>query len=510
MENGYLQWLKKCMDICIAIDYIKNEEIESEFENLDRKYTELSELQKEKIDQFLYEKISEKEYVHIASIVIQKTKIDDLKELLLKHFLQIEYNCFEGFMIEFQISNKANIHNYYMMRQLHKKNVRLVEERLDYNCEYIPICARDKERIVIITDTLLSIYHAPTKVTMQYAYVLKKMLGYSVDILVCPLNKKIDYDWYQQIFMNSPREILSSKKHFRVQYEDVNIDVYQFNMDGNCEREYRSLLRYVEISKPLFIFELGVSNPIADVTKLLTTTIAMNMTINLPVSNADYLIKLGNKIDDQEYIDSNQKIIFKGDTHKYFEISEKSYQRSEFGLKDDEFLIAIVGNRLDIEIDNEFIQVLRKLQDDNNNIVYLIIGECNNLKNKFKMLQVNKAIFMGFREDLMEIYSMIDVYLNPKRIGGGYSGLMAITAQVPVVTMPDCDVAYNVGDEFVVNDYNEMIETINRYIHDKDFYKKKKAMTMQVGENNTKKKMYESICNELKRIINVIKSDFYK
>lgn len=509
MEKEYLEWLNKCIKVCMKIDSLDNEQKKLEFDYLDKTYAQLVELQKQKIRDFLLFELSVDDYVYIASIIIAYSKNKELKEMFLEYFLKMKYDCFQGAMIEIQILAKGNINNYLFMRELHRKNVNLFKKSIDFKYEYIPISEREKNRIVIITDTLISKYNAPTMIVLQYAYVLKKMLGYKVDICACPMNKKIEYNWYKPLYTNSPREKITPNKHFNIICEDISLDVYQFNMDIHGDREYKSLLRFIKTWRPLFVFELGVSNPIADVTRFITTTVAMDVSIHLPISDADYLIKLADQPDEEKYITNYQKILSRGATQKYFETSGRIYDRIEFGFKNDDFLVAIVGNRLDMEIDKSFIEVLKKIQDDNENIMYLVIGECNILKDKFEQFGITHVCFMGERYDLMETYSIIDLYVNPERSGGGYSGLMAATAGVPVVTMPNCDVAYNVGDDFVVNNYNEMIETVNKCIKDKDFYVKKKEMTKKISEKNTKENMYQSICRELKKVINQIEMDLY-
>lgn len=61
---------------------------------------------------------------------------------------------------------------------------------------------------------------------------------------------------------------------------------------------------------------------------------------------------------------------------------------------------------------------------------------------------------------------------------------MALQAELPVITLPDCDVAYNCGSNFVVQNYEEMIETVCRYVNDQEFYYQKKAQVQKYNDED--------------------------
>ena len=71
---------------------------------------------------------------------------------------------------------------------------------------------------------------------------------------------------------------------------------------------------------------------------------------------------------------------------------------------------------------------------------------------------------MGYCTDLKGVVGALDLYLNPDRLGGGWSSAIALYAGIPVVTFEKGDVAYNVSEKFVVRDYKEMYEVIRKYV----------------------------------------------
>lgn len=100
----------------------------------------------------------------------------------------------------------------------------------------------------------------------------------------------------------------------------------------------------------------------------------------------------------------------------------------------------------------------------------------------------------------MEVYQLMDLYLNPDRAGGGFSSAMALTADLPVVTLPDCDVACMTGEEFLVADYEQMLRTVERYVTEPDFYKEKQAKAQQYKIENSDQKMEQYMRNLLEQV----------
>lgn len=67
-------------------------------------------------------------------------------------------------------------------------------------------------------------------------------------------------------------------------------------------------------------------------------------------------------------------------------------------------------------------------------------------------------------------------------MGGGTSSVEALSKGVPVVTTDYGDVAVNVGEDFIVKDYDDMSKTIIKYIDDEDFYKEKSLKAKKRSE----------------------------
>ena len=389
---------------------------------------------------------------------------------------------------------------------MHRKNVDIYEKTLKTKYDYIPIERRNRKRIIIATEHILSTLHAPTKIVLNFAYALRKELEYEVMLITCPSDGVLsEEEWYGAISMNSIETFKTEP--LEVAYKGEVFYGYQMNMTIDSIRNYHMMIKLIHEWNPLFVFSMGMVNPIIELAGKFTTLVAMRMAINCPVSEGEILIRLSEvQGEEEEYknsLTSGQKQIFLEE--KIPVIIEKNdivFTRQELGLPQDKFLIAIVGNRLDSEIDIEFVQIMKDIIEKTQEVVFVFIGEVSKIKEYFLEDVFNERIhYLGYCRNLMGVYSVMNLYLNPKRRGGGYSGVMAIASGVPCITLPDCDVAFNVGDEFVVQNEEYMINTVCRYVEDKKFYMKKKIQAEVNAKRHTEKKMNEWIKYAIEKII---------
>lgn len=102
---------------------------------------------------------------------------------------------------------------------------------------------------------------------------------------------------------------------------------------------------------------------------------------------------------------------------------------------------------------------------------------CGKAAGKLAGTSYGKRIhFLGYCMDLPGTYRALHLYLNPRRLGGGWSSAMALMAGLPVVTLPACDVAYNVGGEFTVTTEEEMVDAVIRYASDTCFTRRRSRL----------------------------------
>ena len=139
-------------------------------------------------------------------------------------------------------------------------------------------------------------------------------------------------------------------------------------------------------------------------------------------------------------------------------------------------MIIISGNRLDIEITDDFLEVIYKIMEIADNICIAFIGKTKTIEGRLKKELKKRFYFLGQVTHFLETISVGDIFLNPPRQGGGTGGLYAIKSEVPVITLDNCDVEAIVGKEFVCNSLEDMVYMVEKYYTDDEFMKKQKGI----------------------------------
>ena len=323
-----------------------------------------------------------------------------------------------------------------------------------------------------------------------------KSLGHSPSTIVEILNNELK-KYFNQVII-----VIANPYHFPYPLAPLEHRVFNCthpDIDNNCLYKYKDITfirfggyvseaLYLEFvnqqkftSKDKFLL-VGHSNIHFDLIK-------SDKKINIPLSekarefnSASYQI-WNDKIGDFKNIFNKRfKIILASDlTRKTnLEIITKNKNMN------DNINIAIVGNRLDIELDIEFFKYLEKAIKIIPNLKFKIIGEQPKLDLISKKLLKNIE-FISFISDLENYFiENIDFYLNPKRVGGGHSSMMAIKANIPVITLAYGDVYSTLEKKYFINSFDEIADFIKNYIEDKDFKIKIDNMNKEILIDSSK------------------------
>lgn len=502
-----IEWVKESVRLICSEDIDESEKKER-FLCLQEIYSSFTDKQRNYVREIICGNFGLNDSIFVYSCLLDYMDIEEFKNEVLLCMIEEKSDIFTDCMLELQTVRYGQ-HLWELKKRLHRKNVENIICQLDEGKRYpyIPVMKRNNKRIVIMTEQILSTCHAPTQVVLNFAYVLQELLGYEVLLAAVPSNGDIPVDtWYNIFKMNARNNI--DNEFVKVEYKDTGFILYQTQMYKADYDTYKKFFDIIYEWNPLFVFNMGLINPIGDFAARFTTAAAMSMTTECPISEADILIRIGRNSDDIESIyiknlSKNQKQLFLDEKIPIIveEGEERTYTYSELALPQKSFLIAVVGNRLDEEIDDEFVNVMKRIINKTDNAAFVIIGDYKNAENLQRMEGMKGRIYyLGYQNHLTAVYKLLHLYINPKRLGGGFSSVMALKAGLPVITLPECDVAYNVGEAFVVKDYDEMINLTVKYAEDKQFYKEQKKYIEAALERNTE----ENMCRYIKRLIDNI------
>lgn len=405
----------------------------------------------------------------------------DFAEYILDKNETIEdrYSCYNRLNIH--LHRRVTLENYEeainIQKKLYKK---LLLESID-KIGYINCIEQENsdERLYIFTNLYFpkSLGHSPSTIVEILNNELKKYFNQVIIVIANPYHFPYPLAPLEHRLFNSTYSDIDNNCVYK--YKDITFIRFGGYVSEALYLEFVNQQKFTSKDKFLLV---GHSNIHFDLIK-------SDKKINIPLSeklrefnSASYQI-WNDKIGDFKNIFNKRfKIILASDlTRKTnLEIITKNKNMN------DNINIAIVGNRLDIELDIEFFKYLEKAIKIIPNLKFKIIGEQPKLDLISKKLLKNIE-FISFISDLENYFiENIDFYLNPKRVGGGHSSMMAIKANIPVITLAYGDVYSTLEKKYFINSFDEIADFIKNYIEDKDFKIKIDNMNKEILIDSSK------------------------
>lgn len=451
-------------------------------------------------------------YVLFLSIIYKITLDGDSVTEALESLCDCNADIFIKLAIRTQLEaeifrNSTISRNYPLRRKLHKLLVDEMDEIINLDMPYQHLHNRNENRIVVVTNQLLSDLHAPTNITKEICYTLQKNLG--IEIILIVAVESIEYDEMEQIWIEPfiPNYLEEYNGNFITKRYDENIAGYQIIINKNNVSEMRQLIKEIYNFNPLCVWYLGNLTVFPDLFKKYTTVVGMPFTDGYSISDAqimiNYLDSKSPEVREMElYMKCHNQATIYYDLPMPVQPTNLKYSRLDYGIDDNNFVIAIIGNRLDSEVTEKFLELLIKVLSIDLRIIIVFIGNFNNYdfiieEEIFK----ERTKYLGYQNDLVGLLSIVDLYVNPPRSGGGASAIYALYNGVPVVTLDSCDVATCVSrNDICLNDI-EMLEMIEKYFCDSDFYNKQS----EIAKLSLTKRSHENLAAETRNLLKKIK-----
>lgn len=333
--------------------------------------------------------------------------------------------------------------------------------------------------IIVTTDQFLGAGHAPTRRVMDYAYTIATTMKKEVMIVNDTGMHYAFYSWLEQ--ERQPNYLADYENMQAIVYKGVRIPYMQICALMPDLKSINEMLRQIYQLQPELVYNIGGSSLLSDLCTIFTKTACFPCSTDIPITMSEYLLvgRALNKNDEKRLgrLESYQKVI-ETIVNYNFRAGKLEYKRSYFGILEDDFVIGIIGNRLDSDMSDEFILLMDKILMKQK-AHFLIIGEVKDVERiKKGVSQSENLHFTGSPRQAALIMKLCDIYCNPRRNGGGRSSFEALVQGVPVITLKYGDVYYTCGEEFAVDTYDDFLERINRYVIDKEFLEmaRKKAV----------------------------------
>jgi glycosyltransferase involved in cell wall biosynthesis len=120
-------------------------------------------------------------------------------------------------------------------------------------------------------------------------------------------------------------------------------------------------------------------------------------------------------------------------------------QRAGLDLREDAIVLLSVGARLHAEIEGPWAGRMIALLQRHPNVQWLMVGGAAKRPDALAALSEAQLPVQAYREDIRSVMRTADIYVNPPRVGGGFSVAEAMAEGLPVTAMQNSDGGDKIG-----------------------------------------------------------------
>lgn len=372
-------------------------------------------------------------YSFLTMLGTEKTIMKRMMKYIKKdeNHLDDHYAPFTNVLFYITKANQEEYEDYFLDR------VEIMRNLKAYYKPKLKIKAnRSPNHLVIVVGQLLSYNHAPTKIAIDYANnLLKSYPSLKIKIVV------------EDMFNYSPNELFFvypffaadsstlSREHKNLLYP--SIEIHYSNSNLSRKKRLQDDIKAIIDFKPQWILKIGAPDSLA-----VDQLYDYYPVSSLSMGGAEYseYADVYTSAYSQELI-KKEYIKYKIQKRKYHQLRTgfsflKKSTTERIPKSDESVFLVTVGNRLSQDLSEHYVDELLKVLNNNPQVVWFIVGTNHHeyINKKYsKQVADGKIKYIPYEEDLMEFYSICDIYLNPFRKGGGISIAMAMSVGLPVV-----------------------------------------------------------------------------
>lgn len=361
---------------------------------------------------------------------------------------------------------------------------------------------RKKDTVLVMSIQYLGDGHAPTKTIMERCNTLKK-IGKSVYFV----NTTEQYEIYGVLpyfGMTAGKVIDGYDKNSEIYMNGEKIAFWQLNKNQSIVEKFKQILEIIYDVKPEYVLSIGSGSILADLVSYIVPCAEMALTFSTLPYAINCIPIIGRKLTANEKETINRDVI---ESRFTFELKaqKNNFTRNQFDIPQNKFVAVIVGIRLDYEITDRFLEMLSKACEQGVYIIFAGIYDTYNDKIQNYPLLKENSKFIGYCEDMLALMEICDLYVNPERVGGGFSVIEAFYKGKPGVYLKYGDVFAAGGADFAVDTLEDMYYTILKYKDDKEFYeaqheKAKKRAAYMTSSVDAMRELVEAIIKKVMEI----------
>jgi len=311
-------------------------------------------------------------------------------------------------------------------------------------------------RVVMVTNQFLSDQHQPSRDLLTQMVRLQRDLGRTVLALNTNMMPDRYYSPFIPPFAAAVEESLSGDRTIRFGNDTGRL--LSSTARGITAEKLNGFFSAVEEFDPDLVIAFGGSVIVADLLASARPLLCIPTTTGQTISLADIVLDYGGRTapPGEGRLSRSWRPFRLGMALRQ---EDGAATRSEFGAADGSFLFVVVGNRLDAEVDAAFIALLERVLDAVPQGEVLFAGTVDTLPRRLAASRhAARLRYLGHVERIGALLPLCDLFLNPRRTGGGGSAAHALASGLPILAFDSGDVASIAGPGFVVGDSDSFLE----------------------------------------------------
>lgn len=304
----------------------------------------------------------------------------------------------------------------------------------------------DSRRVWIVSEQVLGLAHAPTLFAFHLARLAADQ-GY--DPLIVNANA-LPTDWYLNCLDDAIARyrLPESGEYFHLERDDRKFPVWTPPTLEMGWRKIEEIADFAAIERPSALFAIGARNMTADLLAARLPAIAVGTTLRLPLTTAPlFLARAPVRQAYAPDLPPAPRPFAGGLGLADLKMEHTPVTRSELGLPDTAFVVALAGNRLYDELTEGVEEAFAGLFRQFPGLRLLIFT--NGSPYVFKTAAFNsmkrRIVSLGRQTNVGGLLAVSDAFVSPPGAGGGVMARLAIRSGLPIYCFEDSDAAILAG-----------------------------------------------------------------
>lgn len=323
----------------------------------------------------------------------------------------------------------------------------LYYEKVKNKVHKIPLVERRKNCVLVLTIQYLDNTHAPTNTLRERCKTLRKL---GKEVYIVNTTEQSLYQGYIPFYQAAYGNVfLENNEKKEIEIDGESFAFLQLSADDTILERFVTLYELIQKIKPYYILSIGTGSILADLCGNIVPCASMALAFSTFPHTVNCMRILGRNLRQGELDKKETEKIIESRFTFELKPQKKHFMREQYQISENCFVLAVIGIRLDYEVTSDFCQVLSDVCVNGAFVVFAGIFDTYEKVMKENVILAKNSTFIGYCDDMLALMEICDLYVNPKRLGGGFSIIEAFEKGVPGVYLRTGDVYTAGGEEYI-------------------------------------------------------------